>query len=412
LEPVPIVRRGPAYNFLGASLEMGRPGRLACCADPPDGRYFLTIAVMDYPRLLARSGGTETLSALSERDLAHIRDGRATLVLDHANEGPAFHADHFDALHHQLDERRIPRNAAVYTCQNRRLANDYAAKYGPEGLKFWPLDYFPNVVITFVNTQRGKEVFGDPFDPGDYVPLRGGEDKVFNCLNAAVRWHRVLLYRWLQVTGLADHGLISFHGIGPANPKGNEINVDAPPPELMEAFGYLLKDLRLHLPAEPLRFDDSALMGNQLSRDILVSAYRRSLLSVVSESDFFTNTERLTEKSVKAAVMGHPFIVVGAPRTVNLLRELGFLAFDGLIDHSYDLIDEPMRRLEVAFRSIANACDFIRRDPDRWRELARETAAFNFEHARGALFDRFEKLTTEPYLLRMTNFIATGDLLD
>jgi hypothetical protein len=211
---------------------------------------------------------------------------------------------------------------------------------------------------------------------------------------------------------LADRGLISFHGIGPANPKGNEIDVDAPPPELMQAFGHLLKDLRLHLPAEPLRFDDSALTGNQLSKDILVSAYRRTLLSVVPESDFFTDVERLTEKSVKAAVMGHPFIIVGAPRSVSLLRELGFLAFDGLIDHSYDLIDDPIRRLEAAFRSIANTCDLIRRDPDRWRRLAHESAAFNFAYARGALFDRFEKLTSEPYMQRMTTFVATGDLLD
>jgi hypothetical protein len=151
---------------------------------------------------------------------------------------------------------------------------------------------------------------------------------------------------------------------------------------------------------------------NELSKDILVSAYRRTLLSVVPESDFFTDVERLTEKSIKAAVMGHPFIIVGAPRSVSLLRELGFLAFDGLIDHSYDLIDDPMRRLEAAFRSIANACDLIRRDPDRWREMARETAAFNHEYGRGALFDRFEKLTSEPYMQWMTTFIATGDLLD
>ena len=38
--------------------------------------------------------------------------------------------------------------------------------------------------------------------------------------------------------------------------------------------------------------------------------------------------------------MGHPFIIVGAPRSASLLRELGFLAFDGLIDHSDDLIDD------------------------------------------------------------------------
>ena len=409
---MPIVRRGPAYNFLGASLEMGRPGRLAYHADPPDGRYFLTIAVMDYPRLLVRSGGSETLSALSEQDLAHLHERRAALILDHTNEGPAFNPDHFDALHHQIEERRIPRNAIVYTCQNRRLPNDYAAKHGPEGLKFWPLDYFPKVVVTAVNTRRGKEVFGESFDPEGYVPLGGGEDHDFNCLNAAARWHRVLLYRWLQVTGLVDRGLISFHGIGPANPKGNEIDVDAPPPALVEAFGYLLEDLRLHLPKEPLRFDESPLMGNELSKDILVSAYRRTLLSVVPESDFFTDVERLTEKSVKAAVMGHPFIIVGAPRSVGLLRELGFLAFDGLIDHSYDLIDDPMRRLEAAFRSIAKACDLIRRDRDRWRRAARESAAFNYAYARGALFDRFEKLTSEPYMLRMATFIATGDLLD
>ncbi|MBL7406031.1 hypothetical protein INQ30_27340, partial [Escherichia coli] len=77
----------------------------------------------------------------------------------------------------------------------------------------------------------------------------------FLCQNAALRWHRVLLYRWFQLSGLDRDGLISFHGIGEDNPTAGGNNVFHAPPEIVAAFGPLLADVGSWIPRRARRID-------------------------------------------------------------------------------------------------------------------------------------------------------------
>lgn len=106
--------------------------------------------------------------------------------------------------------------------------------------------------------------------------------------------------------------------------------------------------------------------------------------------------------------MGLPFVMVGAPRAVARLSELGFSTFEGLIDQHYDPIVDPMERLRAVFRSIEGAWDLCRGDDAAWRRLARDQALANVAHARGGLLRQLDRAMVAPFVARMVRFMESG----
>jgi hypothetical protein len=76
--------------------------------------------------------------------------------------------------------------------------------------------------------------------------------------------------------------------------------------------------------------------------------YKNTFVEFILETTFHTELGMVTEK-FKNSVYGMNFsIMIGIPGTVEYLRSLGFDMFDDIIDHSYDTIAHPARRLKAA----------------------------------------------------------------
>ena len=404
-----VVPRGRAGHFLPAAL--GWMGRQIVLTDRPGGGpYFVLLPVLDFVRLgFADQEGR--LALLEPQDVVDLRAGRAALILDLSNEGPGFQAPVFDALHGNLERLGIPWTRTILVCQNRMLGHDYRRAYG-DGLCFWTFEFFPLQVALWLDRAAGPRLFPQiPVDRDGYAPFaRADGGPRFLCQNAALRWHRVLLYRWFQLNGMDRDGLISFHGIGPDNPKAGGIDVFRAPPAIEAAFGSLLADVGRWIPRRAVRLDAPP-AGNDLVLTLDASAYAEADLTIVSETDFFEDgVERVTEKSLKAAAMGLPFVIVGAPRSIARLSELGFSTFEGQIDQHYDLIADPAERLRAVFRSIEAAWSLCRGDNAAWRRLAHEQALANVAHARGGLLRQFDRIMVAPFVDRMARFVETGTL--
>ena len=69
----------------------------------------------------------------------------------------------------------------------------------------------------------------------------------------------------------------------------------------------------------------------------------------------------VSEKVYKPLAWGMPFIILGNARTLLKIRQLGFKTFDGLIDESYDLEDDPKIRYDMVLNAIKS---FIDSPPD------------------------------------------------
>ena len=88
--------------------------------------------------------------------------------------------------------------------------------------------------------------------------------------------------------------------------------------------------------------------------------YKQSLISVVTESFFSEPTIFNTEKIWNPISYKHPFIMVGAPGTLEHLKNLGYKTFSDFWDESYDKIEDPTDRLQ----HITSLCMEI----DRWSD--------------------------------------------
>jgi len=79
--------------------------------------------------------------------------------------------------------------------------------------------------------------------------------------------------------------------------------------------------------------------------------YQETFLSVVSET-LFDESIFLSEKICKPILSLHPFIVVGSPRIIEKLNELGFKTFEPFICENYDSVVEPEKRLQLVFDEL------------------------------------------------------------
>lgn len=91
--------------------------------------------------------------------------------------------------------------------------------------------------------------------------------------------------------------------------------------------------------------------------------YLNSLVSVVTETTFYhgegMNEARfLSEKIFKPIAVGHPFIFVTVPKSLELLREIGYKTFHPYIDESYDDEFDDCERLKKIIKEIEKICNY------------------------------------------------------
>jgi hypothetical protein len=109
---------------------------------------------------------------------------------------------------------------------------------------------------------------------------------------------------------------------------------------------------------------------------------RHSFLNLVAESVFDYPYPYLSEKTFKCVWELTPFIIIGAPRSLQQLKILGFQTFDQWIDESYDQIDHPAQRLEAIFDVIDTVSNW---SLDHCQEVYNQmssTLNHNYQHYR------------------------------
>lgn len=75
--------------------------------------------------------------------------------------------------------------------------------------------------------------------------------------------------------------------------------------------------------------------------------YASSAIEVVLETLFDDCRNHLTEKTLRPIACGRPFILAATPGSLNYLKKYGFKTFSGLIDETYDTIQDPVARLHA-----------------------------------------------------------------
>lgn len=324
--------------------------------------------------------------ALPKRLAASLRSGPAIAVFDAAREGAPHHPKRTRLLHLFAQRLRVPVERCVYLTQDRGYAADYQAYCrvsGAEPMRVVTADHWIRRLLAY-HADNGVPSFGHRRKQFKRREL--AREKRFLSLNLTPRPTKVLFLLSLMRDGLWDQGFITFGGFDKlVGIKGRTLEAMRQGALAAPGFETLAAGLapllpRLEAMGRVLTGPRSdALTAAEFARDEHLFEYDRSWFSVVTETEMMGRPCRITEKTLKPLLNFHPMVLFGNPGSLELVRELGFRTFDGLIDERYDLEPDPRRRFEMAYGEVRRLCAMDEGQLKRLEKAAAETLAFNAE---------------------------------
>ena len=183
----------------------------------------------------------------------------------------------------------------------------------------------------------------------------------FLYLNKAIRDHRLKLYNRLQESDLLANSIYTFWSFD------NPIRLD----KKYELPGIDPKDYP--------RFGKD--------QDITELPYIDTVCSIVSETNDNDYEVFMTEKIWKPIMAQHVFVVHGNYLYVQKLKGMGFKKFNNYFDESYDLEQDPNKRVD----KIVSLCADLKQK--NWQDIYLQTKALR-QHNYDTMFDK-EKLSLE-----------------
>lgn len=207
-------------------------------------------------------------------------------------------------------------------------------------------------------------------------------------LNFNRRWrsHRPILTLLLRHYNLLNKGFVSF---GPCehHTKWEEIFDGMIVTSIgnQEMFDAIManKDIK-DMP--PLYLDTDNLSINRPEPEIsTIKYYENSYFSVVSETTFYNkdttcNSRFITEKTFKAILFEHPFILVSIPKSLEVLKYLGYKTFSPFIDESYDQELDDNKRMMMIVREIERLCNLSDADLETFLVECKKICKYNYNH--------------------------------
>ena len=116
------------------------------------------------------------------------------------------------------------------------------------------------------------------------------------------------------------------------------------------------------------------------SADFDIEDYEATDIEVVLETLFNDNRLHLTEKSLRPIACAQPFILAGTHGSLEYLRSYGFKTFADVWDESYDLVEDPYKRLESITNLMRQISYWSPETQERKMIEAQTIANYNKQH--------------------------------
>lgn len=187
------------------------------------------------------------------------------------------------------------------------------------------------------------------------VPLHRTIDKRFVCFNRLYKYrlHRLQLLAKLHRRDLLGQFYYSMlDGVDDIDIVAAAAQLVGTEPASYDTIGAM-RELK---PRMPMLLDTDDLKTNLAweHTDSVESYYRRTGISIVTETLFHDGEILVSEKTWHPVRMQQPFIVLNGPGALQHLRDLGYKTFGQWWDEGYDAIADPYDRLDAVGQLIAD----------------------------------------------------------
>lgn len=281
-----------------------------------------------------------------------IKNKRIYLILDMSFE-PFLLA--IDSIYQEIVVRgEIPPSQIIFLnnmYDSFEYNKEVAARYNCEPIKIF---YFSALEFMIQGYLSSTSV--------DTLEVKNYDKKYLN-LNRRWRSHRPLLTVLLYNKKLLEKGFVSF---GPCenNRSWNDTW------DLLKCISYSNEEMFKAITdsediknIEWLYLDTDELDTNRAEpSESLINYYQNSYFSVISETTFFYNISNqnsrfITEKTFKSIMMKHPFVLVSIPKSLEVLKSLGYRTFSPWIDESYDNEIDDAKRMMMIVKEVERLCN-------------------------------------------------------
>ena len=211
------------------------------------------------------------------------------------------------------------------------------------------------------------------------------EDKIYDkkFLNFNRRWrlHRPVFVALLHSKNLLDKGYVSLAPCDDQNDWSKMWPWIMGHHRLTDIEDILGSRKEETFAIPPLYLDTDELMTNQAAisntSDYL---YENTYFSVVSETNFynFTPGRFISEKIFKPVLFQHPFLVLSRPKTLALMRDIGYKTFSPWIDERYDEETDDTKRMLMIIEETERLSNLSSQELTEFLCGVREVCKFNF----------------------------------
>lgn len=105
--------------------------------------------------------------------------------------------------------------------------------------------------------------------------------------------------------------------------------------------------------------------------------YQSTMCEVVLETVFDHQRIHLTEKTIRPIACRQPFIILAGPGALHYLRSYGFKTFDGIINETYDTIENSYERMLAVIAEMKRISGLSLADKELFLIKTKEICEFN-----------------------------------
>ena len=201
----------------------------------------------------------------------------------------------------------------------------------------------------------------------------------FNRLTGGARAYRSFLVAELARNGILDQGYVSYSDVCPEHGHYEQQILCTVSERDVSADYVIRARYALDRINYPLRIDNEGAIPNGSyilgARQQLMSSF----LHIVTETCYWEGKLHLTEKIFKPIVARQPFVLLGCAFNLKYLRSYGFKTFDCWWDESYDVIVDPIARLQAVVRIIKEISEMSNADLELMLQGMHNVLDYNYE---------------------------------
>ena len=261
--------------------------------------------------------------------------------------------------YHEGDDPAEIKQRLSELCSQRKLQDDcYVFVSGNTTAKALPnFVYFADFELWYYQRNQASPALKIHHEP---------RERDFTVLNRLHKSWRALAMSDLKYNGILDNSYWSYCESGKFVDADCSIEIDN--------ISGLRSRTEKFLQSSPYISDELDFDQRNDHRTLIPKYHVNSYCNIVMETHFdLKGGTFLTEKTFKPIKHGQMFFIAGPAGSLQVLRDLGYRVFDGVLDNSYDLELDATQRWKSLIRSIY----FARLDLSQLFELCRADIEHN-----------------------------------